>query len=89
MAGKTTQRGYGTVHQRERKRWAARVERGEVSCARCGRPILPGELFDLGHDDHDRSRYVGAEHRRCNRATSSRRRKHADPNLVQFTSRKW
>jgi hypothetical protein len=43
------------------------------------RSILPGQDWDLGHDDYDRSRYTGPEHRRCNRQTSK-------PRLF---SRKW
>ena len=66
-------REYGTVHRRLREIWKARVQAGGVVCARCGRPIMPGAPFDLGHDDHDRSRYTGVEHVRCNRATNKRR----------------
>lgn len=89
----TTAAGYGGAHQRLRRRWAVRVERGGVSCARCGRDIPPSGSgvrcpapradgkpcgktdcgWDLGHDDHDRSQYVGPEHACCNRATRSRR----------------
>ena len=72
--GRTTARGYGTAHQRLRKALARQIAAGGVLCARCGKPIEPGTPFDLGHVDGDRSRYQGAEHRACNRATSGRRR---------------
>jgi hypothetical protein len=46
------------------------VVSARVACAQCGGRILPGEPWNLGHDDANPSRYMGAEHRRCNRATS-------------------
>jgi hypothetical protein len=67
-------RGYGAEHRLLRKRLQALVATGEVACARCARLIFPGEPWDLGHDDYDRTVYAGPEHRRCNRATSKRRR---------------
>ena len=38
----------------------------------CGRLIMPGEAWDLGHNDLDRSRYSGPEHSKCNRGTAGR-----------------
>jgi hypothetical protein len=65
------QRGYGKEHRQLRAQWA-RVMRDEpVFCARCGLPIEPGEPWDLGHADEDRSRYNGPEHRACNRKTAT------------------
>lgn len=68
----TTERGYGGEHQRLRRAVAAQLEReGSVACWRCGRLILLGMAWDLGHDDADRSIVRGAEHQRCNRATAT------------------
>jgi hypothetical protein len=63
--GTTTQRGYGTSHQRARRQHAAAFRPGQP-CARCGRPIATLEQADLGHND-DRTGYNGLEHAACNR----------------------
>jgi hypothetical protein len=73
VRGRTAQRGYGTAHQRLREFYAPLVLSGQQLCARCGRLIAPGEPWDLGHVDGDRSRYSGPEHRWCNRSTALRR----------------
>jgi hypothetical protein len=67
-----TERGYGTDHHKLREAWRPLVEAGDVDCARCHEPILPGEPFDLGHDDSDRTKWTGPEHVACNRATNRR-----------------
>ena len=74
----TAERGYGYAHVKLREQWRARVEAGVVRCAhpQCGRMILPGEAWDLGHDPADRSRHVGPMHARCNRNTAVERRLH-------------
>ena len=71
--GTTTQRGYGTAHQAARNQWKPAVQTGGVTCWRCAQPIRPDQRWDLGHDDHDRTRYRGPEHIGCNRATAGRR----------------
>jgi hypothetical protein len=53
---------YGPEHKKLRKRWAPRVEKGVVACARCRRLILPGEPWDLGHVDGHPDRWQGPEH---------------------------
>lgn len=70
--GGTAARGYGAAHQRERARWAPIVAAGRAVCARCRKPIAPNTAWDLGHDDTDRTRYAGPEHRRCNRRAGAR-----------------
>jgi hypothetical protein len=77
--GTTAQRGYGRRHRHLRKAFARQVQTGLVKCARCGEPIAPGEPWDLGHDDSDRRRYSGAEHRYCNRSAAGRER--SSPNI--------
>jgi hypothetical protein len=71
--GNSNQRGYGVEHQALRRQWAPRVATGSVPCSRCGELILPGQAWDLGHDDNDRTKYNGPEHaNRCNRAAAGR-----------------
>lgn len=70
----STDRGYGAEHRNRRKREAVRIKAGGVQCWRCGKPIpadAASEDWDLGHDDNDRTQYMGPEHRGCNRATST------------------
>ncbi|PKY73567.1 hypothetical protein CYJ19_02035 [Winkia neuii] len=65
--GTTTDRGYGSKHQRLRNKLKAQVEQGKAICPRCNKPIKASEAFDLGHKD-DRRFYNGLEHAHCNRS---------------------
>ena len=64
---------YGTVHKKQRKRWARKVRAGVVSCWRYGKPIGATERWDLSHVDEDGLARgfptQHPEHRGCNRAT--------------------
>lgn len=70
----TTARGYGAAHQSLRKEWAERVNRGEVCCAKCGQWIAPGAKWHLGHDEQDRTKYIGPLHQGCNCDTGAFRK---------------
>ena len=66
-------RGYGWwAHRTRRAAIAPLVAAGKAICASCGKRILPGESWDLGHTD-DRRGYLGPEHARCNRAKGARK----------------
>jgi hypothetical protein len=42
-------------------------------CARCGKPMLPGQNVQLDHDDQDPGRYIGYSHQRCNASAGASR----------------
>jgi len=65
--GRRQQRGYDAAHDRLRQHWSPRVAMGAVHCARCSRPILPGQPWHLDHDD-TRIGYIGPSHAYCNLA---------------------
>src|ERR1035438_2912722 len=73
----TTQRGYGSQHMKERKRFARIVEAGGAFCS-CGGWIAPGSDWHLGHD-HRNGGYLGPEHARCN--IRDRNKRHARPKV--------
>lgn len=82
MPGRTTTLGYGHHHQQERARLAPLVALGAFTCTRyghpqfpnCPGPIRPGDEWELGHDDHDKSRWTGPEHKACNRRAGGLKR---------------
>lgn len=69
--GNSTQRGYGSAHRTARTRWAARVARGIVNCARCQQLILPDQPWALDHSD-DRLSYLGPSHATCNNSAGGK-----------------
>lgn len=70
---------YRGKHKKLRKLLESQVLAGLVDCWRCGERILPGEKWDLGHDDINPELHAGPEHARCNRGA---------PNRLKF-SREW
>jgi len=71
VRGRRQARGYDRGHELLRQHWAPRVAMGAVHCARCSRPILPGQSWALDHTD-DRSGYLGPSHERCNNEAGGR-----------------
>jgi hypothetical protein len=70
---------YGGTHKRLRGVWARKVAAGGVLCARCGKLIVPGTRWDLGHRDGGGPfDYSGPEHAKCNRGASFFQRKQPD-----------
>lgn len=77
---KTTARGYGSQHQRERERHRPLVESGQATCCEIvcryrSRRIPPGAPWDLAHDRRTGG-YLGPAHRRCNRSEGRRWAEH-------------
>ena len=71
--GTSTARGYGKTHRDTRTALAPLVATGRATCWRCGLPIAPGDPWDLGHHDTDRSITMGPEHANtCNRSAAGR-----------------
>jgi hypothetical protein len=83
-------RRYGRAHRLVREKYAPIVRAGKATCARCQQPILPGELWDLDHDDEDplQRRYLGPSHRRCNRAVVTHLKEALIPEPTRH-SREW
>ena len=76
-AGTTTQRGYGSRHQKERAKWKPVVDAGLAHCKQpiClyrNRWIKPGSAWALGHTE-DRRSYLGPVHWLCNQRDGARR----------------
>jgi len=65
---------YDRDHHRRRRLLAPLVATGTVVCPTCGRLIMRGQAWDLGHRDGVPGEYLGAQHARCNRRTTKARR---------------
>lgn len=88
--GRTNRNGYGKQHQMLRAQYARRMRDGETfDCWRCGYWVDPAKPWDLGHDDVDRSRYRGPEHRWCNRGAKHNGNVNGDARPRVSPSREW
>jgi DNA-directed RNA polymerase subunit RPC12/RpoP len=81
-AGNTTDRGYGHTHQLKRAEYQKVVDAGAGECWRCGKPVNPGDVWHLGHDDIDRNKYRGIECPQCNTKAGGK-------NGAAVTNAKW
>lgn len=61
---------YTKDYRRVRRLWVDAVDKGWVSCARCGAPIVPGSGFDLDHLPI--GGHLHPSHQHCNRAAGGR-----------------
>ena len=93
--GTTTQRGYGTPHQKLRNQWKPLVDTGQVQChaTTCHEPtrwITPGTPWHLGHTT-DRQTWTGPEHQHCSTADGARRGNRSRTRTIAtwITSRRW
>lgn len=55
----TTNRSYGSAHQKLRARWAPLVATGMVRCALGGELLKPGTKWHLAHADHPDAHRLG------------------------------
>ena len=76
--GSRQQRGYGSEHDAERKRWAKVIARMPVPCARCHEPIMAGMDWALDHTD-DRTDYLGPSHAFCNNSAGGKASRRIPP----------
>jgi hypothetical protein len=64
---------YGRHHKALHKRLEPLVASVQANCARCGKPIAPGEAWDLDHlDGAGPYDYAGPSHAACNRRARAR-----------------
>jgi hypothetical protein len=68
--GGTTKGGWGNQHQKLRK--ALLPSAYGKPCARCGLPMLPGQVLHLDHND-DRTGWIGFSHAKCNLRAAARK----------------
>lgn len=88
-AGNTTARGYGHAHQVKRAEYQKVVDAGAGECWRCSTAIKPGDEWQLGHDDDDRSKYRGIECVDCNESTGGRKGAAVTNAKRAMTVREW
>jgi hypothetical protein len=88
-AGSTTERGYGAAHQAKRREYQRVVDAGAAECWRCTKEIKPGDEWQLGHDDHDRSKYKGIECVKCNESIGGRNGAAVTNAKRSMTVREW
>lgn len=87
--GSTTERGYGHKHQQKRAEYQKVVDAGAAECWRCHDPVPPGSEWQLGHDDHDRTKYRGVECVKCNESTGGRKGAAVTNAARAMTIREW